>query len=207
MSQRLKTLAGYYHQSHSVWDIGCDHGMLGLSFARTETVKGIHLVDPSSDVIKVLRNKLIDTYITIPDFISIHEIKGQEVILNPESKTVFIAGMGGKEIEKIVQQLIPQLSREDRLVLSPHRNILELRQYLHDSSMGLLEERIFKEDGQFYQFLVLEKREELTKISPYGEEVFRGKIGEEYKKHLISTFKTHQDPLSKAFLTYLTGHI
>ena len=56
--------------------------------------------------------------------------KGQDVILGPNSKTVFIAGMGGKEIGEIIQNLIPQLTPADRLVISPHRNILELRQYL-----------------------------------------------------------------------------
>lgn len=207
MSIRLKTLAGYYHHSHSVWDIGCDHGLLGLSFAKDSEVKEIHLVDPSPDVIRVLHNKLIDSYITIPDSIKIHKQRGQEVTLNSSSKTIFIAGMGGKEIAEIIQHLIPQMTEHDRLVISPHRTILELRATLHKSELGLVSEISLKEDGQFYQILCLEKNSNLPKANLYGENVWKGVVGEEYRNHMIRAYEFHQDPLSRAFLTYLRGLI
>lgn len=207
MSIRLKTLAGFYQHSHSIWDIGCDHGILGLSFVDRDSVKSIHLVDPSIDVINVLKKKLIDSYITKSHLIKVLHQKGQEIILNPESKTIFVAGMGGKEIEQIVQNLIPQMRRDDLLVLSPHRNILELRRSLHHSELGLMKEISLKEDGQFYQIICLSKSEDLPKTPLYGENVWRGEVGEEYREHLKQTFKHHQDPLSKAFVEFLNSFI
>lgn len=161
------------------------------------------MVDPSIDVINVLNKKLIDSYITDRDLINVHCIKGQSVILNSESKTVFIAGMGGKEIQEIIQNLLPQLNANDRLVISPHRNILELRKFLHTTELGLQDEVVLEEDGQFYQILCLIKSPDLPMISLYGNNIWKGLLGERYRLHQLQTFRQHQDGLSKAYVAYI----
>lgn len=177
--------------------------MLGLSFVDNEHIKSIHLVDPSVDVINVLKKKLVDSYITSKDLIKVHRTRGQDVILGPESKLIFIAGMGGKEIQEIILNLLPQLTSFDRLVISPHRNVLELRAYLKTSELGLMDEICLKEDGQFYQILCLNRSSDYAKVPLYGAKIWEGEIGEEYREHQIQTFSYHQDGLSKAFVSYL----
>ncbi len=176
---------------------------MGLSFIDQPAVKQIHLVDPSEDVIKVLKNKLIDSYITKKEFVSVHKLKGQEIILNPESKIIFIAGMGGKEIGEIITHLLPQLSPEDRLVISPHRNILELRKQLHLSDLNLVDETVLKEEGQFYQIICLSKSSIGPKVSLYGSKIWDGVSGKEYRQHQIRTFINHQDQASRDFVAHL----
>jgi tRNA A22 N-methylase len=161
------------------------------------------LVDPSLEVIKSLNTKLIDSYITKKDLIKIHYKKGQEVVLDLERKIVFIAGMGGKEIQEIMKCLLPQLSPADRVVISPHRNILELRKYLNGSEFKLLDEVIIFEDNQYYQVLCLETSPSLAQVSIYGDKVWQGLVGEEYRQHQIRAFSLHQDDASKAFVAYL----
>ena len=202
-SLRLKTLAAYYHQVESIWDIGCDHGILGLSFLQNESVTRIHLVDPSVDVIRSLNKKLIDSYITKKHLIRILHAKGQDLILGQEPKLVFIAGMGGKEIQEIIKCLLPQLNIADRLVISPHRNILELRKYLHSSPLKLADEMSVFEDGQFYQVLCLQTSPELPNVSLFGEKVWQGLYGEEYRQHQLRSFNLHQDDAAMAFVAYL----
>ena len=130
--------------------------------------------------------------------------KGQDVILGPNSKTVFIAGMGGKEIGEIIQNLIPQLTPADRLVISPHRNILELRQYLNTTELGLVNEVVIKDEGQFYQILCLIKSPEYPRVPIYGTNMWQDAVGGEYRGHQLRTFGIHQDELSKAYIAYLT---
>jgi tRNA (adenine22-N1)-methyltransferase len=161
-------------------------------------------VDPSQDVIKVLKEKVTASYITKKELIKIHMKRGQDVILGPNSKTVFIAGIGGKEIGEIIQNLIPQLTPADRLVISPHRNILELRQYLNSTELGLVNEVVIKEEGQFYQILCLVKSSEYPSVPLYGTKLWQGAMGVEYRGHQIRTFGIHQDDLSKAYIAYLT---
>lgn len=174
-----------------------------MSFLGRPEIKSIHLVDPSIDVINTLKKKLVDSYITEQEFIKLHWKKGQDLVLNPEPKTVFIAGMGGKEMGEIIVNLLPQLSSADRLVISPHRNILELRKYLHSTELGIVDEVCLKEDGQYYQILCLVKDSSLRKVSFYGESLWQSEVGEEYRQHQIRTFSQHQDSLSQAFVTHL----
>ena len=202
-SLRLNSLSSYYQDSHSVWDIGCDHGLLGLSFLFNKDVHAVHLVDPSIDVIEVLKKKLIDAYITIPDKIIIHHKKGQEIILNPESKTVFIAGMGGKEIGEILQSLEHQLGPLDRVVISPHRWIFELRSLLSHSSFRLFDEAVVKENNQFYQLICLKRDQQLQRVHPFGNKLWSSSVGQEYRDHLIRAYSLHKDTLSREVLAYL----
>ena len=186
-----------------MWDIGCDHGLLGLSFVDREDIVSVNLVDPSEKVIDVLKNKLKDSYITRRVKINVLKEKGQNLTVGKEKKIIFIAGMGGKEMSFIIQNLTPQLTYQDLLVLSPHRNILELRKQLHESGLGLLKELTIKEDGQFYQILCLSKSLEYPPPSLYGEEVWMGETGTEYRHHILKSFSGHKDTNSKGLVSYL----
>jgi tRNA (adenine22-N1)-methyltransferase len=202
LSQRLTALASFYEDEHSIWDIGCDHALLGLSFLSAPTVKSIHLVDPSLEVINALRYK-IDAHIPNSQKISIHHQKGQQLQLDQHSKCIFIAGMGGAEIMAILHILIPQLSSSDRVVLSPHGKILELRQYLRPSSLRLQGERMLQEYGEFYQLLVLRPDPSLPAVSLYGVQLWQGEVGEAYRRKLVRDLACHQDQPSRDFHQWL----
>ena len=202
LSFRLNQLHHYYQNEETVWDIGCDHGLLGLSYAHIESVKSIHLVDPAILVIETLHQKLKDSYITIPKLL-IHHQPGQEVILNSNSNLIFIAGMGGKEIGEIILNLIPQMNSNDRLVISPHRKILELRSLLHSLPLALQHEEVIKEDGQYYQILSLRKSEEKGLIPLFGEKLWESETGREYRNHQLKTFEVHQDLASREYVAFL----
>lgn len=201
LSKRLQALASHYQNQESIWDIGCDHGHLGLSFLEHPKKPQIHLVDPSFDVVQKLKHS-VDSDIPRSTFIKVHHNKGQDLILESGSKQIFIAGMGGKEIRDILKALRPQLTSSDQVVISPHRGILELRDYLSQSEFRLKHEYTLMEDEQYYQVLCLDF-ESLERVSPFGVGVFQGPVGQAYRKKMLETFEIHQDPLSRAFLSYL----
>lgn len=202
LSERLRLLKSFYQLEHSVWDIGCDHGLLGLSFAGEESVGKLHLVDPSLPVIDVLKKKLKDSYISIPEKIVIHHQRGQEIIPDPESNCIFIAGMGGKEIESILKSILPRLKEKTRLILSPHRNIIELRKFLSEQNVSLETEVCLNEDNQFYQIIVIRVGQG-TKVSLYGEALWKTPAGEQYRDHMIRHFSSHRDEASQGLVQYL----
>jgi tRNA (adenine22-N1)-methyltransferase len=208
LSFRLRTLASYYHQTKEIWDIGCDHGLLGLSFVGSPEVQEIHLVDPSGPVIDKLTT-LIDTHIPKGhSLIKIEHKKGQEVQFETSfSKTIFIAGMGGKEILEIVQHLVGQMTSKDRLIVSPHRKIHELRHYLSNSKLKLFEEQVIEEDGQFYQILVLEKNLNLPNVSGFGQQLWESATGRRYLEHQLHHVEPHQDVVSRSYLQFLQDKI
>ncbi|MFL5784454.1 MAG: tRNA (adenine(22)-N(1))-methyltransferase TrmK [Bacteriovoracaceae bacterium] len=202
LSPRLAKLAGHYHHHESIWDIGCDHGKLGLSFLNEKEVKAIHLVDPSLPVIDKLRF-LIDSYITDPLLkIQIHHENGQDVMMSNEKKLVLIAGMGGKEIESILESLKKKLTPEDDVVISPHRDILQLRKWLHHSVFSLGNESLVWDEGRYYQVISLNLRGN-EKVHPFGREIFGDDRGEEYRIQQLRTFSAHKDVRSLEYADYL----
>jgi tRNA (adenine22-N1)-methyltransferase len=203
LSGRLQKIHSFYTHQQSIWDIGCDHGQLGLSFQGNSEIEEIHLVDPSDKVIEALHLKLKDSDIPKQTLLKIHHNFGQKLKLNSLSKCIFIAGMGGKEILEILKNFETQISSGDQVVISPHRNILILRDYLSKSTYCLRHEEVLWEDDQFYPMLVLDLDPRNPKVSLYGENLWRGEPGAAYKKHQLHFFGTHQDEASQAYLAYL----
>lgn len=204
LSKRLARLASHYHGTPCIWDIGCDHGQLGMSFLDRNELQSIHLVDPSHAVIKKLQNNIKDADIPRANFIKLHRQKGQDIQLqNNLDQCIFIAGMGGNQIQEILQNLIPQMSKRDRLVVSPHRKILDLRSFLYQSELRLHSEEALLEGKHYYQILCLAKDPTLPLITEFGVDIWRGEVGEEYRKQQIRQFSLHRDPHSRAYVTYL----
>ncbi len=182
-----------------IYDIGCDHGKLGRSFHDEPLVTSIHLVDPSLPVI----NNLKDSYITVKDFkIEIEHRSGQNLILRPEKKLILIAGMGGKEIGSILTHLLPQLTSEDDVVISPHRDILQLRETLSETNFYLKNETVVFDEGRYYQVISLNLSGD-EKIHPYGKYLWNSQSGEGYRQHQILHFHAHKDTQSRAYVSYL----
>jgi len=206
LSRRLEAIKSFDHQSVSIWDIGCDHGDLGLSFIDSDWVEEINLVDPSIRVIEALKKKIEDAYITRASSKKVHIIKslGQDLKLSPKKKTLFIAGMGGKEIGEILTHLISQISIEDRIIISPHRKVLELRHLLMDMNFRLIHEEVIEEERQFYPLFVLSIDSKYDNVSMYGGAQFWGTPnGLSYKDHQIRFFLKHMDPKSQAYVEFL----
>ena len=200
LSLRLQKLHSFYTNQTHIWDIGCDHGLLGCSF-RTYPVDSIHLVDPSKPVIDKLLKSNIDSYITIPKVFITHAT-GQSLIIPERNNLIFIAGMGGKEIAEIIEHLLPQLDNSSKIVISPHRKILELRSTLNKLNLVLDDELVLIEGGQYYQILSL-----VPGIGPkvplYGEKLWDSEEGKLYCAHQLKHFATHQDPVSKGYWNFL----
>lgn len=204
LSKRLKHFSQFFDGKPHIWDIGCDHGHLGLSFAQYTDVETINLVDPVLPVIQGLAHRLKDSYITVEKEIKLHHSKGQDIKLtHPNQNALYIAGMGGREIKDILLSLDSQLAEQDRIFVSPHRHVLELRAFLRDSKFRLIEEGVIFEAGHFYPYLYLSKDALHEQITPYGDAIWRTQEGIEYLKHLLEHLACHKDQASQDYLAYL----
>lgn len=199
LSKRLATLASFYRGQDIIWDVGCDHGHLGLSFFKGESSPKIYLVDPAAPVIKKLKQKVNDSY--IPTIQVFHQ-EGQEITLGSEySHFIFIAGMGGLEIIDILRRVIPQLQEGDELLISPHNKVLDVRKYLGELHPLLLSEGVLVEGGIWYPYFHLGLGGRV--ISQYGDQIFEGESGEGYRAHLLEKLARHRDEESLRYLNFL----
>lgn len=194
--QRLLSLAG---EGEELWDIGCDHGLVGRWARGLARFKRVHFVDPAPRVVERLKEFLSsDIPSNIP--FEIHQKKAHEIDVVRAENTFLMAGFGGQGMVEGLRHL--KMTSEARIVLSPHRDQLKVRSYLHSENWGLESEEILCEDGQFYQILVLSNQAR-SRVSLYGDEQWKTPAGQGYLNHLLDKLPLHQNPQDQGYLNYL----
>lgn len=207
MSIRLDYLASFHQGEEFIYDIGCDHGLLGLRFLTNPNIKEIHLSDPNPYSIDII-SKVLST--DIPKQPSLHLLKerGENIKITSSNSLVFIAGMGGKTIIEILKAWSEEnILSCHSLVLSPHRNQFELRDFLIKKNLYLVSESVIFEGNQFYEVIVVSKTQKGRDVSIYGIDLWKGEVGAKYLAHQKMFLAKHQDSRSRQFLNYLNSLI
>ena len=149
LGKRLTAVAGEV-AGKCLADVGCDHGKVSIDCLLQGRVQRVIACDISP--------KSLQKAIDLAEKYAVKDIEfragdGLQVIKDGEVDCVVIAGMGGKEIMCILSH-IPQGVK--RLVLSPHRNTVELRKFLRDRQVYIAKDYIVKDGRKFYDIIVAE---------------------------------------------------
>lgn len=125
-SKRIQFLLDQIPPGSELWDVGCDHGLLGLAAVAHQRVSRSHLVDPALSVIESLKQ-----FLNSPKYsewwkenearVQIVRARGEDVVASA-SGTIVIAGMGGESIVKILERV----QNFDKLILNPFSHFEEL---------------------------------------------------------------------------------
>jgi len=195
--QQLKALA-LNLKAESFYDIGCDHGEVAM--AMISIYNHVYFVDPAQAVIEKLETTLKDSDIPKPLY-TIYKIEGENLKLTEKNKTILIAGMGGKKIISILENLLPQLMPSDFVIISPHTDLLAVREFLSSTDIGCLNELLIEDRSHFYQVFILTKSSS-QKVHLY-EDYSESRVWERYLKHQKKIYQKHQDERSIHYLRYL----
>lgn len=125
LSYRLEYIRSQLVPGLHVWDLCCDHGLLGN--AALENHPEVYFVDQVPHVTKALIERLQDRA-------GAHVICADATLLeNTVTGNVVIAGVGGNKIIKILSHLISSgRLQARRLILSPHRDEDEVLTFLSE---------------------------------------------------------------------------
>ncbi len=127
-------------------DIGTDHGKLPVAAIKNGVVERAIAVDISLASLgkaKTLAEKL-------GICLDARHGDGLTPLKNGEVEAVVIAGMGGLEIIRIIEQ---RLKSFEKYILLPHKSHIELRRYLRSNDIGIINDRVVK-DGKFFYHLI-----------------------------------------------------
>lgn len=155
LSVRLKNIYDLILPNQPLWDIGCDHGYVGLHAYRNRLCTEVNLVDQSREV-------LHSTYLRIAEWFP--ERAGEELrvwCLDAERKalpissgTVVMAGLGtGTIVRMIVNLFSENVPAEVRLVLASTFSGERLRLGLLRLGWRLQHEELYPENGHARQIL------------------------------------------------------
>lgn len=139
-------------------DIGAGHGKAGIAAMLLGKAKRAYCIDKSADSIEVARRNAEKAGAEGIEFLN---SDGFREIASVPIDCAIIAGLGGRETEKLLRE--PHIC--ETYVLSPHKNVRELRECLADNGFVALKDYIVEDGGRHYPIIVARKGE-----SDYSED-------------------------------------
>ena len=153
MTDRLNYIISIIPDCNVFVDVGCDHGYVSYEMLKRGKCRKVVFTDISEKCL-LKAQKLLEPFI----------IKGlaRGVVCDGFNglnsfDLALIAGMGGMEIIKILSSsnFLPR-----KLVLSPQKNVSEVRKKVVELGYHIDVDRVFYAEGKFYDILLLSKGED-----------------------------------------------
>ncbi len=156
MSERIQKLASYVRPNSLVYDLCCDHGLIGLSAWDSKPLRGIVFVDQAPRALEALRKDLTGRGLHSDPRIQVKVCSAETLKIPREACDFIIAGVGCRTIVTILQKLFKKGLFPHRLILCPEKNSSSLRQFLHERKFGLVAEGVVLQMGRFREIIVIE---------------------------------------------------
>lgn len=153
LSPRLEAVVELCPKAKVIADIGCDHGLVTAELVLQDKTEMVIATEKSAQCL----NKAVSLAdsINILQFVSFREGDGFEPTTKHDKiKFAIIAGMGGDEIIKILENRPKKLFD---FVLQPMKDTPKLREYLVLHGFKILVDKLVKEENRYYDVIRVTK--------------------------------------------------
>ena len=200
INNRLKTIGDLVPLSSYPLDIGCDHALLSIYLVKEKGLSKAIASDNKSGPLKKAGENV--KFYKVSDKIKLIEAEGLDSYTEGID-TITISGMGGLNINKILDDNRKYLKNIDTLILSPNNYSLAVKRKLLKLGYHIENETLVKEKNIIYEILVFKKG---RKYYSY-KKLFLGpilmtkkdNITKEYYQNLLTTKKSLLKALPKSF--------
>lgn len=146
-SKRIKEIAHLVPISEQVWDLCCDHGLIGLEVFEKQKCC-IHLLDQVPSIMNKLKIK-----IKHPNISLLCENAKNYKFPSGEKQSYIIAGIGAFTALDIIENIYKSNKDEHYLICSVHSNIAEFRKRLIHYKP--IKEKLIEDSGKIYELCLL----------------------------------------------------
>ena len=183
---RLKEIFSNIQKTEKFADVGCDHGIIAKMVVDNNLADTVIITDISKDSLKKAEDLLSSEIESgrVKSFFT-DGLNG----VDKDLSECLIAGMGGKEIMKIISERNKE-DRPFRFILQPMKNAPELRVFLVENGYKIVKDYLFF-DKKYYDLIVAERGEDSltpnerdfgrTNLIEKGE-AFKNRIQEKMQK-------------------------
>lgn len=193
-SGRLTALANMIEDGKVIYDVGCDHAYLDIYLMKYRHPKRCYAIDIRPSVMKIAQQNVKKYNVDIPVLCN----NGLNGITLEENSVVVIAGMGTRNILKIIQNNFPE-----EMILQSNDDLFLLRQQLSNFGYEITDEQVVYEVGYYYVFIQCKKR----KSTYTDQELLLGPILMkkqptiyfEYLKYLLDKYERMIQSIPKEF--------
>lgn len=167
LSARMEALTGMVSKGNRVCDVGCDHGWVSIYLVQQGISPHVLAMDvrqgPLSRAQEHIRQQGLEAYIET------RLSDGVTALETGEADTMICAGMGGRLMQRILEDGREKLTAMRELILQPQSEIAAFRAYLRCAGYVTVAEDIVYEDGKYYPMM---------KVVPEGMMTGEGVTGE-----------------------------
>lgn len=191
---RIETIASLVDNDALVVDIGTDHAYLPIYLYENDITKNIVASDISSNALLFAKNNLEK-----------HNLSSKiKLVVSDGFKNLdecfdiaIISGVGTETIKKILDnEVLP-----NKLILSSHKNVSDLREYMFKIGYKIEKEIIVYENNIYYNIIKYVKGKD--NLSKY--DLLVGLSNDiNYKKHLLNKYKEiYEKSHDKKYLDFI----
>lgn len=191
---RIEAIASLVDNDALVVDIGTDHAYLPIYLYENDITKNIVASDISSNALLFAKNNLEK-----------HNLRGKIKLVVSDGfinldecfDIAIISGVGTETIKKILDnEVLP-----NKLILSSHKNVSDLREYMFKIGYKIEKEIIVYENNIYYNIIKYVKGKD--NLSKY--DLLVGLSNDiNYKKHLLNKYKEiYEKSHDKKYLEYI----
>lgn len=186
LSKRLTAAAELCRKGSFICDVGTDHAYLPIYLCQKDIARGGVVSDINKGPIERAEKNIKET--GMEKRLTAVLCDGLTRLEEYSPEDIFILGMGGELIVRIISDA-PFVKKEGvRLILQPMSHPEILRKYLLDNGFCIIDERLVKED-KIYQIILAEY---FGANSAYNQiELMLGKINIEKKDSLLAELLRH----------------
>ena len=200
INNRLKTIGDLVPLSSYPLDIGCDHALLSIYLVKEKGLSKALASDNKSGPLKKAKENV--NFYKVSDKIKLVKAEGLESYTEGID-TITISGMGGLNINKILDDNKHYLKKINTLILSPNNYSLAVKRKLIKLGYYIENETLVKEKNIIYEILVFKKG---RKYYSY-KKLFLGPVlmlrkdnlSKKYYENLLDSRKTLLKALPKSF--------
>lgn len=186
LSSRLQEIFkwGSLKEYQYVYDICCDHGYLAFEFWK-KTNSYVFAIDIAK---KVFENLEKNYNHTTDERFQVQCLAGENVDYHDKS-LIIVAGVGAHTTKGILEKILSEKPVETDIILCCHQNTDILRNYLQDTSLGLVNEVLVKDKGKFYELIHLTTLSQTIKVHPIGSLMWKQENRDDLHDYLKNQLK------------------
>ena len=154
INNRLKTIGDLVTLSSYPLDIGCDHALLSIYLVKEKGLSKAIASDNKSGPLKKAKENV--NFYKVSDKVKLIEAEGLDSYTEGID-TITISGMGGLNINKILDDNRKKLKNINTLILSPNNYSIAVKRKLIKLGYYIDDEVLVKEKNIIYQVLVFKK--------------------------------------------------
>lgn len=154
-----------------IWDCCCDHGYLGIKIVEAELCEKLIFVDQVPHIIQWLDSKLEG----LPkERFSVVAGDAADLVFDPKQRhLVILAGVSGNTVTAIMDAILKAYTGDSiDFLLCPTHGVFEVREYLIEERVSLMDEWIVSEKGRHYEGIHVRTGADVdvgVKVSSVGE--------------------------------------